>query len=404
DLMRRNERMPAFDGELRFDATHALDDLALPANAEIRRIAAEQSNSSLVVGDTVVLKVLRKLSEGVHPEAEMGRFLTLHGFTHMPAMLGEVSRVTGQDGKPGKSGKDERYTLMVMQRFIHNQGDGWQWTLNTLQRTGQSGSMPGLDATGNPTVEGGNTMQEFTAFASSLGQRLGEMHRTLATAGTEPAFEPEAASKDVAGQWAADALAQLDAAFAVLDKAEGLAGDDEAAALALVKSRKALQTSVKKLATAAAGALCIRIHGDFHLGQVLVSSGDVFLVDFEGEPAKPLEERRAKASPWRDVAGLLRSFDYAAAFAARSDADHNIASGLFSQYLDASSSAFLDAYRQAMPEAAGRGAEELLQLFTLQKAAYEVCYEAANRPTWIGVPLQGLARLAATLVSGKDAA
>ncbi|MDO9406355.1 MAG: maltose alpha-D-glucosyltransferase [Polaromonas sp.] len=404
ELMRRNERMPAFDGELRFDATPALDELALPAHAEIRRIAAEQSNSSLVVGDTVVLKVLRKLSEGVHPEAEMGRFLTVHGFTHMPAMLGEVSRVTGASSK---SGKDQRFTLIVMQRFIHNQGDGWQWTLNTLQRTGQAGSLPGLDATGNPTVDSGHTLQEFTTFAASLGQRLGEMHSTLATPGTEAAFAPEAASKDTAARWAADASAQLDAAFAVLDKMSGLSDDDEAAAKALARSRKALQSSVKKLAAAAVGALCTRIHGDFHLGQVLVAPGDVFLVDFEGEPAKSLEERRAKSSPWRDVAGLLRSFDYAAAFAARSDEDHNIAPALFSQYLATSTDAFLAAYREAMPEAAAHGAEELLQLFTLQKAAYEVCYEAANRPSWIGVPLQGLARIAATLASpasGKESA
>ena len=385
ELMRNDTRLDAFAGELHFESTPALAELSVPANPEIRRIATEQSNSSLVVGDAVVLKILRKLSEGVHPEAEMGRFLTEHGFSHMPAMLGEVSR-TDKNG--------ERYTLMLAQRFIHNQGDGWQWTLNTLARTGHGGTLPALTSTGNQVEPGANPMQEFAAFASSLGQRLGEMHSVLATPDTEASFAPEPASGEVAARWSEEVMQQLEAAFAALEQASGLSDTDAESAKNLRQLRTALQSAVKRLTKAAAGALCIRIHGDFHLGQVLVSPGDVFIVDFEGEPAKPLEERRAKSSPWRDVAGLLRSFDYAAAFAARSDADHNIAAELFTQYLETSNSAFLDAYRQSAPKGVAHAHEELLQLFTLQKAAYEICYEAANRPGWISVPLQGLSRLA----------
>jgi maltose alpha-D-glucosyltransferase/alpha-amylase len=385
--MRRDGRTRAINGEVRFLSTPALQTVALPANVEIRRISAEQSNSSLVIGDLMVLKVIRKLSKGVHPEAEMGRFLTLNGFENTPAMLGEVSRCS-DDG--------ERYTLMVLQRFIHNQGDGWQWTLNTLARAGHGGGLPALDASGGPSPTAVDPMLEFTAFATMLGQRLGQMHSVLATPDTEPAFVPETATDQMAEEWAADAWRQVEAAFAVLENGTL---DAELAPLAqqVLDARTALHAEVQQLAHSAAGALRIRIHGDFHLGQVLVSSGDVWLVDFEGEPAKPLEERRAKASPWRDVAGLLRSFDYAAAFAKRSDEEDILPAELVAQYLENSQRAFLEAYRAAAPAGARVCADELLRLFTLQKAAYEVCYEAANRPTWLGVPLQGLARLAAGL-------
>ncbi len=390
ELMRRNARTPATDGEVRFQSTPALQAVTLPAHPEIRRISAEQSNSSLVVGDQMVLKVIRKLGKGVHPEAEMGRFLTLHGFAHTPPMLGEVSRC---------SDDSERYTLMVLQRFIHNQGDGWQWTLNTLARAGQSGGLPGLDASGAPSPAAADPMHEFIAFASSLGQRLGEMHSVLATPGSEPAFAPEAASEAVAHAWADEAWQQMQGALRVLETARGKDATLAPQIAQVLDARAALQREMERLAQGAAGALCIRIHGDFHLGQVLVSSGDVWLVDFEGEPAKSLEERRAKASPWRDVAGLMRSFDYAAAFGQRANEVDTVPAALFDHYLEGSRCAFLEAYRASAPARAAVAADDLLRLFTLQKAAYEVCYEAANRPTWLGVPLRGLARLAAELAA-----
>ncbi|MDB5889197.1 MAG: alpha-amylase [Polaromonas sp.] len=393
ELMRRNARTPAIDGEVRFRSTPALDDIQLPDPPDIRRISAEQSNSSLIIGDLIVLKVIRKLSKGIHPEAEMGRFLTLHGFKNTPAMLGEVSRVAKDTGQ---------YTLMVMQSFIHNQGDGWEWTLSTLSRARQFSSMPLLDTAGAPSREPVEPLHEFASFAASLGQRLGEMHRVLARAGTEPAFEPEQASDDDIRAWADEALRQLEAAFGVLRKSKET---DAALALqidALLGSADAMRQHIERLAQSARGALRIRIHGDFHLGQVLVALADVWLVDFEGEPAKPLEQRRSKHSPWRDVAGLLRSFDYAAAFAARSGESSTPPDPLYEQYVATSVRAFMQAYAEHAPEGAKVAAAELLELFTLQKAAYEVCYEAANRPAWLGVPLQGLARLAEQIPSSDD--
>jgi len=385
ELMRQGARTPAIDGEVRFQATSALAAVTLPAHPAIRRISSEQSNSSLVIGDTIVLKIIRKLSKGMHPEAEMGRFLTAYGFANTPTTLGEVSRCS--EGM-------ERYTLMLLQQFIHNQGDGWQWTLDTLARAARDTGLPSLDATGAPSEGAVTPLAEINTFADSLGRRLGEMHSVLATPGTDAAFAPETADSTTARAWANQAWAQVEAAFDVLvTPGNALDAGLLASLKPLLAKRSAFHQAIDQLAQNAAGTLCIRIHGDFHLGQVLVSSGDVWLVDFEGEPAKPLEQRRTKTSPWRDVAGLLRSFDYAAAFSLRGNEGAALSPEMATQYLDTSRQTFLQAYRAAAPAACSVGAEALLQLFLLEKAAYEVCYEATNRPSWLDVPTKGLVQL-----------
>lgn len=392
-LLRADARTPSIDGEVWFRPTAALKTIAPNETPEIRRISTEQSNSSLVIDNAMVLKVIRKLREGIHPEAEMGSFLTEHGFANTPAMLGEVSRT-------GKAG--EKFTLMLLQRFIHNQGDAWQWTITTLVRAGSRGDMPVLDVSGGPSPKESDPMAELESFASLLGKRLAEMHSCLATPGTGAAFAPEAASAASARMWGEAAIRQLDAAMQVLADTKEPEAEWSASGRAVQSSRAVLNKAVKRLAKTAEGALSIRIHGDFHLGQVLVSLGDVWLVDFEGEPAKPLAERRAKASPWRDVAGMLRSFDYAAAFAVRSAGGEVLTPSLLTLYLETSKRAFLQAYRNAAPVAARHSADELLTLFTLEKAAYEICYEAANRPTWLGVPVAGFARLVDDLLAEKS--
>jgi maltose alpha-D-glucosyltransferase/alpha-amylase len=186
-----------------------------------------------------------------------------------------------------------------------------------------------------------------------------------------------------------------------------------AAAAGLVAQRAALDDAVAALGGTAPGTLKTRVHGDFHLGQVLVSSGDAYIIDFEGEPAKPLAQRRAKASPLRDVAGLLRSFDYAVAVATGRAAGKAPASPgqarVLDRFADDAANAFLAAYRAVHAESPRRwvrAANEaaLLDLFLLEKAAYEVCYEAANRPAWLEIPVDGLARIAARIVAAKGAA
>jgi maltose alpha-D-glucosyltransferase/alpha-amylase len=187
----------------------------------------------------------------------------------------------------------------------------------------------------------------------------------------------------------------MEAGFDLPDEVAGIMAS-------LLTQKDDLCALIDKLAASAMGALRTRIHGDFHLGQVLVGSGDVYIVDFEGEPARTLAQRREKNSPWRDVAGLLRSYDYAAHFAGNSGpADLGEAAlarrqKILQRYLPESREAFLQAYRDAAPDDVA--ADALLDLFTLEKAAYEICYEAANRPAWLSVPLRGLAQVADRLL------
>jgi maltose alpha-D-glucosyltransferase/alpha-amylase len=177
--------------------------------------------------------------------------------------------------------------------------------------------------------------------------------------------------------------------------------------------REALDAAIEILAKVAPGGLKMRVHGDFHLGQVLVSSGDAFIIDFEGEPARPLEERRAKTSPLRDVAGLLRSFDYAVAVASgRAEGAAHTSPGqakVLDRFADDASEAFLAAYRVGHAESARQWVTEanepaLLDLFLLEKASYEICYEAASRLAWLGIPVRGLARIAARIIAFAEAA
>ncbi len=376
------------DGEIRFLATARLAEVPLPEEPQIRRLSAEQSNSSLIYGEQIVLKIIRRINPGIHPEAEVTRYLTEAGFGNTAPLLGEVVRI-GQDGTP--------HTLMLAQGFVRNQGDGWGWSQDWLHRA--------VDEAALTEEAPEDAFAGYLAFAEALGRRLGELHAVLARPTDNPDFSPEPATEADRSAWARGALEQLDPALELLGRG-GLAEDVAPLAAALVAKRAALHEAAHRLAQSADGALKTRVHGDFHLGQVLVAQGDAVIVDFEGEPARSLDERRAKGSPLRDVAGLLRSLDYAASVATASEASGAATAApaerraaLFQRWQREASTAFLEAYR-AVEHAAENpwvpaGAEAaLLDLFLLEKAAYEVRYEAANRPAWIGVPLRGLAALA----------
>ncbi|RXZ38353.1 maltose alpha-D-glucosyltransferase [Oxalobacteraceae bacterium CAVE-383] len=430
ELLRENTVLPTPQGDIHFMAAPSAtpEQLAVGVDAGVRRIAAEQSNSSLVIGDKVMLKIIRHLSAGIHPEIEMGMYLTAGGYASTPATLGEVTR-TAADGTPT--------ALIVLQQFVHNQGDAWQWTIDALERaiqqdvlTGPADSAPaqGTAAASHAHAHApapaaasiahahaenvemaDDPLHELTQFAQTLGQRLGQMHALLGAPTGNQAFAPEAVTAAHSKAWAKRATEQLEAALDVLaQQKEWNKPADEALAQALLAHRKALPAVLERLAAAGIGSASIRIHGDLHLGQVLVSGHEIYIVDFEGEPAAPLAARRAKQSPLRDVAGVLRSFDYAAAHAA------NIGPGDLGQAAQARKQATLERFAPACQQAflAGyhsiEGAHlsglspqqqsDLLDLLTLEKAAYEICYEAANRPAWIAVPLHGLAAIAQRLV------
>ncbi|MDB5989984.1 MAG: treS, partial [Herbaspirillum sp.] len=419
ELLRENAVLPTPQGDIRFIAGPALEGITVGVDAGVRRITAEQSNSSLVVGDQVILKIIRHLSVGIHPEIEMGKYLTALGYASTPATLGEVTRFDA-DGTPT--------ALIVLQQFVHNQGDAWQWAIDALERAIAHDVLAGpVDSTNAaaPVYAQPQTpahaeiatdpLLELTQFAGTLGHSLGRMHALLATATDDPAFAPETVTAAHSKAWAKRAAHQLETALNLLaQQKEWSSPEDAAAAHGLLARRKSLAATVARLAAAGVGSTCIRIHGDLHLGQVLVSGHDVYIVDFEGEPSAPLEARRAKHSPLRDVAGVLRSFEYAAAHAANiGPGDLGAAAqarkqATLERFTPTCQRAFLDGYWQ-VPGAHlnGLSAQQqanLLDLLMLEKAAYELCYEAANRPAWIAVPLRGLAAIATRILGAGHGA
>jgi maltose alpha-D-glucosyltransferase/alpha-amylase len=418
-MVREGRTLATDDGEIRFMPTSRLGEIDLGTAPELRFLSAEQSNSSVVLGDQLILKLIRRVQTGIHPEVEMGRYLTEGGFANIALTLGEVTRVAA-DGTPR--------VMAVLQKFMHNQGDAWSWTLSALERSiqdvmAQEAQPPETAASESAAADAGEeALAEFRQSAGVLGRRLGELHVALARPSEDPAFAPEPAGADDVGEWAAAARRQLEGSLALLQAPAGSraadegvpddSGEEAALAAQLLAQRDALLALVDRLAAQGTGSLLTRIHGDLHLGQVLVAQSDAYFIDFEGEPLKPLAERRRKQSPLRDVAGMLRSFSYAAAVAINSgpgdigEAAEARKRLLLERFLPASQAAFLSAYREAAAGVAHRWADAggeaaLIDLFTLEKAAYELCYEANNRPAWIGVPLRGLAAIAQRLLEAE---
>jgi maltose alpha-D-glucosyltransferase / alpha-amylase len=392
------------DGQIQFVGTSQLDCMEVTPDASIRWLSAEQSNSSLIVGDLAMIKLVRRVFAGIHPEAEMTQYLTKVGYENTAPLLGQVVR-TSEDGTP--------HTLAIVQGAIRNQGDAWNWMLENLKRTVEEYVL----------IENEGAREEgifitLENFASVVGRRLGELHVALAGPSDDPAFAPVEADPDAITGWKTRARNQLLSAFDLL---EGMDHDldPEASRLAerLLAQRDQLVSAIDRLADSGRGTLLTRIHGDFHLGQVLVAQGDAYIIDFEGEPLRGLEERRAKTSPLRDVAGLLRSLDYVAVSVATPDEElssqqfRDVRAALLKRFHAEAQKAFLDGYWEVVAEAPHLGYSDgkrdlLLDLFLLEKAAYEIHYEAANRPKWLTIPLQGLVRIADRLVefgNGEDA-
>jgi maltose alpha-D-glucosyltransferase/alpha-amylase len=379
-------------GEIRFEPTSRMAEAAVPPDAEMKWLSVEQSNSSMIVGDVAMLKLFRRVSSGPHPEGEMGRYLTEQGFANIAPLLGEVVRVDANG---------ERHALAIAQGFIRNQGDGWTWTLDLLTR-GLLDLTAGTEAAQATEEE---QHEDYGGIATQQGRRLAEMHAVLARETNDSAFSPERATHEIVTRWARQAQEQLAAAYAALDVARELEADAAQDLGVLMAAREALEAAVQRLAQSGRDALLTRIHGDLHLGQLLVANGDIYIIDFEGEPAKPVEQRRAKNHRLRDVAGMLRSFDYAAAVMKRKSVatQAHVADPardpFLRTFLERATQCFLTGYADVLP-AQDEGAErDLLRLFLIEKAAYEIAYEAANRPAWIDVPMHGLAQLVAQVTS-----
>jgi len=324
----------------------------------IRRSAPDQSNTSIVFGDELILKVFRRLEPGLNPDVEIGRFLTARGFTRVPALVADADYVA--DEGSGSS-------ALMLQRFVPNDGNAWQMMLRTAERAA------------------------CVALAETLGRRTGELHDVLSSDRDDPAFAPEPYTRTdldaLADGMRAFGARQLVLLREVASNGADFAGASRALADSALDRADALFARFDALRHVPDAGSRIRCHGDYHLGQTLVADGDVVILDFEGEPARSLAERRTKSSPLRDVAGMLRSFSYAAA-ASKRDA---------SWERDVTT-AFLDGYRAAAGHihglpAFGASFDTMLDAFSLDKAFYELGYELNNRPDWVHLPLTALSRL-----------
>jgi maltose alpha-D-glucosyltransferase/alpha-amylase len=335
DALRRRATLPLADGELRCKLEPGAD-LGDTQNPVLRWLSAEQSNSSLAINECAILKLLRRPHAGAHPEAEMGHALAARDVKHVAPYFGEIVLVRN----------GEEFTIALLHGLLRNQGDAWQFTLSYLDRLIDD-CIVGAQDCGAP-----DQFAEYELFAAAIGRALGELHCALAQPSDDPAFAPETASADDFAHWRQHALDEVERACSLMDAAAPNFGPHtQNLAEALHAQRNALLETVRELGHPGA-AQKTRIHGDFHLGQILVSSGDAYIVDFEGEPRATLAERRRKSSPLRDVAGLLRSLHYAAAsIGARDDARltpplKEKRDRLLEQFLVAARSAFLAAYRE----------------------------------------------------------
>ncbi len=363
---------------------------------------AEQSNTSAIFGDRLIMKVFRRQQEGPNPDVEIGRFLTEEiQFHNIPPFAGSIEYRRG-DAEPS--------TLALLQGLVQNEGDGWQWTLEELDRYYESTASVRAPAGRVRPAEGDGAPQlarEYAGIsleaAATLGRRTAEMHLALAS-GTEPAFAPFVPApgdlEALRDRLTAHGAEAFDAVKSNLSRLP----DDTVETAALVLSRRgAFLAKFHELTRLQSGGQWTRIHGDYHLGQVLRTKSDFVILDFEGEPARPLAERRAKHSPLKDVAGMLRSFSYAAfvaltKYTSRRPEDYAQLESWARLWETAVSGEFLRAYRAAAGDSpvvpAGReDFDRLLGIYKLDKALYELVYELNNRPAWIRIPLHGILSL-----------
>ncbi|MFD1744130.1 maltose alpha-D-glucosyltransferase [Rhizobium helianthi] len=377
-------------GTLEFLGTDQLDCMSLADDMPVRWLSAEQSNSCLIIADMAMIKLIRHISPGIHPEVEMTRYLTEVGYQNTAPLLGEVVR-TSPEG--------QRFTLMIVQGAIRNQGDAWNWMLTNLRRI--------LDDIGisAPDPEAQiDLLKPLVDFSGTIGKRLGELHAALAQDTDNQNFVPLPALEENCELWRASAVGQIDRALDILEEEIGHLDPDVAAMVApLIAQRQHLMELAAHLSRAAEGTMMIRNHGDFHLGQILVAESDAYIIDFEGEPARELAQRRAKTIPLRDVAGLLRSLSYLAATAeleteAVAETDTPERSTIIRSFVEAAETSFLENYFQAAATSPNLQVDDnrrrqMLDLYLLEKAAYEIAYEARNRPKWLPIPLRGFAAI-----------
>ena len=378
----------------------------------VRRGSAEQSNTSILYGDRFILKLFRRPEAGENPDCEIGQYLTENtSFNRIPPFAGMLLYLSGDGTKPR--------TLAMLQGLVKNEGDGWNWSLEQLDRYYETCSTRAFPE--EATCELENALErsderpsrlardyvgEYLGSAAILGRRTAELHLALATPTDDPRFTPEVMTSHDLESLLIGIRQHGSAVFRLLqEQVRNLPEEAGAMAASVLSQSERILDSFAGLGSDGWRSQRIRVHGDYHLGQVLRTQNDFVILDFEGEPARSLTERRQKQCPLKDVAGMLRSFSYAAYaglinFSERYS--HN-----FSQLISwaqlwqrSAARAFLHSYRLTTADAEflpATGAEfrKLLNLFVLDKALYEVRYELNSRPAWVRFPLLGILSLLA---------
>ena len=369
---------------------------------EAQTLQGEQSNTSIVYGDRLILKLFRRAEEGVNPDLEIGRFLTERaGFAHTPPVAGAIEYRTRSD---------EPLTLGILQGYVPNEGDAWKFTQDTLADYVEAalaypGGQPPVPepirpirlAPLRPPELAFETIGPYLESARLLGRRTAELHVALASDTEDPAFAPEPFTP-----FTQRSMYQSMRTLTkqVLRSVRGL-GTSVPHAARIAELESDILVRFERMLHARISATMIRVHGDYHLGQVLWTGKDFVIIDFEGEPARPVSQRRLKRSALRDVAGMLRSYHYAAqsilygpATGARPEDPERLAPWLrfWQAWVQA---AFLGSYLEAADGASfvpssRDDLEILLDALVLEKAIYELNYEVNNRPDWVGIPVQGI--------------
>ncbi len=397
--------LPGLRGMFRFIPTEALPHILPDVPTEVTRVRTEQSNTSVSFEHKAILKLFRKLETGPNPDYEITQFLTRQTSFHgTPRLAGAIS----YEAADGKSA-----TLAVLQEFVPNQGDAWTVTQGRLGEYYAAVGGAGGDGR-EPDQAFARTLAAADAKeAERLGRLTGRLHMALASAPAGTALTPERIRPEDLATWQQELRAHLDRVMGTLAATiEKLPEPVRPAARDVLDNAAQFKDGLMALqALGTEPVTKIRIHGDYHLGQVLKSGDDFFILDFEGEPARPLEERRAKQCALKDVAGMLRSFAYAAHAAKfrveeAAPGDRGLGERLASWaevWEDGVRSAFLDGY---LAETWNQGAtflprgrealEAVLHVYELDKAIYELNYEINHRPAWVLIPLEGLRRTRVT--------
>jgi trehalose synthase-fused probable maltokinase len=381
DYLRREASIAGSGWRLDFKPTSKLGSRPPDTRQRIRAIQGEQSNSTALVGEEYVVKLYRRIEAGQIPEVEMGHFLTEEAnFAHTPALLGYLQTVHGS----------ATYALGVVHSFVPNSGDAWRWSTDRLSIY--------LDSVTNGSEERDTAItarRDYLQWVHRLGCRVAEMHRALASRDDLADFKPEPISGDDVEFWVGDIMKRANRVFDRLQQSPSNS-NDQTLVERLVRLKPQLQGYAASLIRPSLGRCKIRHHGDLHLGQVLVVGDDAVIIDFEGEPSRPLHERRRKAPAARDVAGVLRSLDYAAMSLGQRLAPSASRAPL--AWREQSTDSFLSAYHEGMgasvlwPDRTDE-AKAMLNFFLLEKALYEIEYELSYRPSWVSVPLQGALRV-----------